>query len=223
MKTTTTKTMVMSAVIAVAAISLTGCGIPVKLSETVDLVKDIEVPAMPQSIDDIEDIPAEFQDYVDSVDWETESQALLEELQNEEFSLEREEQFCDLPDLQKIKEEAQKRLPEFLARRVEVREVIVESIRFIADTGNFNSIINLTDVLTVDGLQYTFTIEQNSESGAVLTLTPAPPLELSDLINDPDFNGCIQNSLRISGNLPETEIKFKAVLDLDITLYLRLL
>ena len=223
MKTSTKQAMVMGAVIAVAAISLTGCGIPVKLSETVDLVKDIEVPAMPQSIDDIEDIPAEFQDYVDSVDWETESQALLEELQNEEFSLEREEQFCDLPDLQKIKEEAQKRLPEFLARRVEVREVIVESIRFIADTGNFNSIINLTDVLTVDGLQYTFTIEQNSESGAVLTLTPAPPLDLADLINDPDFNGCIQNSLSISGNLPETEIKFKAVLDLDITLYLRLL
>lgn len=223
MKTTTTKTMVMGAVIAVAAISLTGCGIPVKLSETVDLVKDIEVPAMPQSIDDIEDIPEEFQDYVDSVDWETEGQALLEELQNEEFSFEREEQFCDLPDLQKIKEEAQKRLPEFLARRVEVREVIVESIRFIADTGNFNSIINLTDVLTVDGLQYTFTIEQNSESGAVLTLTPDPPLDLADLINDPDFNGCIQNSLSISGNLPETELKFKAVLDLDITLYLRLL
>ena len=137
MKIATLRTLAMGLVVAVAAVAVTGCGIPVKLSESVDLVKDIEVPAMPQSIDEIEDIPEEFQQYVDSVEWETEAQALLEELQNEEFSFQREEEFCDLPDLQKIRDEAAAKLPPFLAKRIEVREVIVESIRFVADAGDF--------------------------------------------------------------------------------------
>jgi hypothetical protein len=223
MKMVTLRTMFMGLVIAVAAISLTGCGIPVKLSESVDLVKDIEVPAMPQSVDDIEDIPEEFQQYVDSVEWETEAQALLEELQNEEFSFQQEEEFCDLPDLQKIRDEAAAKLPPFLAKRIEVREVIVESIRFVADAGDFGSILELTNVLTVDGGQYTFSISGDEGASPVLTLTPNPPLDLADVINNPDFDGCITNNLSITGTLPETEILFKAVLDLDITLYLRIL
>jgi hypothetical protein len=223
MKMVTLRTMFMGLVIAVAAISLTGCGIPVKLSESVDLVKDIEVPAMPQSVDDIEDIPEEFQQYVDSVEWETEAQALLEELQNEEFSFQQEEEFCDLPDLQKIRDEAAAKLPPFLAKRIEVREVIVESIRFVADAGDFGSILELTNVLTVDGGQYTFSISGDEGASPVLTLTPNPPLDLADVIHNPDFDGCITNNLSITGTLPETEILFKAVLDLDITLYLRIL
>ncbi len=220
----TFRTAVMGLAVFAMAVAFTGCGIPVSLSQTVDLVKDIKVPAMPQSADEIEDIPEEFRQYVDSVDWESEeAQAILDELQNEEFSYQMDKEFCDLPDLQKIRAEAAARLPEFLAKRIEVREVIVESIRFIADAGDFSSLVTLKDVLTVEGQQYTFELSVDEGLGAVLTLTPDPALDLADVINNPDFEGCIQNSLSISGTLPEEEINFKAVLDLDITLYLRIL
>lgn len=220
----TFRTAMMGLAVCAMAFAFTGCGVPVSLSETVDLVKDIKVPAMPQSVEQIEDIPEEFQQYVDSVDWESEeAQAILDELESEEFSYQMDKEFCDLPDLQKIRAEAEARLPEFLAKRIEVREVIVESIRFIADAGNFNTILALTDVLTVEGQQYKFELSVDEELGAVLTLTPDPALDLADVINNPDFAGCIQNSLSISGTLPETETLFKAVLDLDITLYLRII
>jgi len=220
----TFRTAVMGLAVFAMAVAFTGCGIPVSLSQTVDLVKDIKVPAMPQSADEIEDIPEEFRQYVDSVDWDSEeAQAILDELQNEEFSYQMDKEFCDLPDLQKIRAEAASRLPEFLAKRIEVREVVVESIRFIADAGDFSTLLALKDVLTVEGQQYTFELTVDEGLGAVLTLTPDPALDLADVINNPDFAGCIQNSLSISGTLPETEINFKAVLDLDITLYLRIL
>lgn len=223
MKMISLKTAGMGIVLMLMALSMTGCGIPVKLSETVDLVKDIEVPALPEVPEEIEvEIPDEVREMYPEVDWDNPEDALAE-LNEDGLEYEREEEFCDLPDLQKIKNEAQARLPEILAKRIEVREVIVESIRFIADMGNFNSIIELVDVLTVDGQEFTFTITDDNDLGTVLTLTPDPPLDLAGLINDPDFNGCIKNSLSITGKLPEEEIHFKAVLDLAITLYLRIL
>ena len=223
MKMVSLRTVVMGLLITVATLSLTGCGIPVSLSQSVDLVKAIEVPALPETVELVYDeIPQEVRDMYPDVNWD-DPEAALAELADTDLEYQREEEFCDLPDLQKIRDEAAARLPEFLAKRIEVREVIVKSIRFVANTGDFNTIVSLEDTLTVEGQRYVFTISSSEESGMVITLTPDPALDLADVINNPDFNGCIQNSLKITGTLPDTEILFKAVLDLDITLYLRIL
>jgi len=223
MKMASLRTVIMGLLVTITALSLTGCGIPVSLSQSVDLVKDVEIPALPETVELVDvEIPQEVRDMYPDVNWDDPESALAE-LSDTGLEYQREEEFCDLPDLQKIRDEAATRLPEFLAKRIEVREVIVKSIRFVANTGDFNSILNIEDTLTVDGQQYLFTIFSSTESGMVLTLTPNPALDLADVINNPDFNGCIQNSLKITGTLPDTEILFKAVLDLDITLYLRIL
>ena len=208
---------VLSIVFVIAAASLTGCGIPVKLSETVDLVKDIKVPAMPEA--DVAEIPEEFRQYVDN--WEDYEE--IEDFLNTPFDYQRAEEFCDLPDLDKIRAEAASRLPGFLARRIEVRSVSVRSIRFIAETGDFDSVDELQNVLTLEGKEYVFSITNEDGLGPVISLAPSPELDLADLINNPEFDGCIQNKLDIVGTLPEQEIIFKALLDLDIKLYLRIL
>ena len=223
MKVISLRTAGTGIVLVLMVVSMTGCGIPVKLTETIDLVKDIDVPALPEVPEDIDvEIPQEVRDMYPDVDWDDLDSAYAE-LSGTDLEYQREDEFCDLPDLQKIRDEAEAKLPEFLARRIEVREVIVESIRFIADVGDFDTIAQVTDVLTVDGKQYTFTIDVDAERGAVLTLIPDPPLDVADLINNPDFNGCIENSLSINGRLPDSEIHFKAVLDLAIGLYLKIL
>lgn len=213
----------MGLMVAIAAVSLAGCGIPVKLSKPIDLIKNVEVPAMPATAELIDvEIPQEVRDMYPDVDWDN-PEAALTELADTGLEYQREEKFCELPDLQELRDEAAKELPAFLAKRIEVREAIVTSIRVIAETGDFSSILEFEDKIEIGGQEYVFTISDTSESAKVLTLTSNPPLDLADVINNSDTIDCIQNHLKITGTLPDAELLFKAVMDLDIMLYLRIL
>ena len=176
-------------VVIVSALALTGCGLQVR---SVTLLENVEVPTLEALGTDAD---PEWIAYLEGQDYEMS------------------EEFCDL---NKVQEELEDLLPAFLAKRIKVRSVVVASIEFKAQEGNFNSIDELDTVLTVNGEHYSFYSGIRPEGlGEGVTLKPDSLLDLADAINNRE---CIDTYMRIGGGLPENTLKFNVTLNYRLRL-----
>ena len=186
------KSVLMGGVV-LTALLLTGCGLQVR---EVTLLENVEVPTL-ETLG--QDADPGWVDYLDGQDYELS------------------EEFCGLAQ---VKEDLQNMLPGFLANIITVQSVSVVSLDFEAQAGNFNSINELDTVLTVDDEYYMFYTGIREEGlGDGVSLKPKPALNLADSINNGD---CINAYLRISGQLPETALRFNVVVRYRATLGLSL-
>lgn len=193
MKKLSVKTMIFVLSCVAVAASLTGCGIPISINQSFEVINDTTIPAAQEGV--------LFNDY------------------HEQTS-----EFCEIPSLDELRKKAvEEGVPAWLAKRIQIKSVEINSLTFEASKGDFSSFTKIEDILRADGKVLVSLIAENTGGfGSTVALQPTVAEDLAEYIEE-STPTCLQNYLKIEGNLPTSELVFSASMDAKVVLRLRIL
>ncbi len=217
MKRTMAYGLVMGLVLAMATLSLSGCGPTIPVAVTIH--SDLRVPAVDELPDDA-DIPEDFQRYFGN--W-NEIEANLEMLSDSDFLYTQERTICGENILDNVRDEVYRIITRRIIGTKRLRSAVVQSIRLEASEGDFSWVDNVSDTIYVGGEEYQFTL---GASGPTVLLMQydrpflGPQADVARIFEDDQFTSCVKNIARISGTLPQEECVFDVVVNVQINTYL---
>ena len=175
------------------AVMLSGCTIPIPITITQTLNLIGEVPVPPNDLGLLESGRFEIND-----------------------------EFCELPSLDELREMAREHISGFLAQRLEPRSIEITRLSFIATQGNFNSINRVEAILWADGKELIDVSAQAPAEGfgTRADLEPDVNPDLAQIILD--GISCLKYYALMRGTLPEETLVFKVEAELKLRFGVRL-
>ncbi len=187
------KTFRMGVVFICLTVMLSGCTIPIPITVTQTLTLISEVTVPPNDLGLLESGRFEIND-----------------------------EFCELPSLDDLREMAREHIAGFLAERLEPRSIEITRLSFIATQGNFNSINRVEAILWADGEELIDVSAQAPAEGfgTQADLEPNVNPDLAEIIRN-DIS-CLQYYAHMRGTLPEESLVFKVEAELKLRFGLRM-